>query len=140
MARQPILGLSRIIGIGPFKQGLFVICFTVLMTILFKLCGVSDEGLWRAATAGLGFYLLLNLNILFVRKSGFGRYIFSSFVVFVLVVAAIILIVQQVSGISIFDLYAERMIFFAVAAFYVVGTGLTFAGKALFQAWGIDEG
>lgn len=109
------------------------------MAFLFKIGGASDEGLWRAATAGLGFYLLLNLNILFVRKSGFARYILSSFVIFIFVVAAIIYLVQYISGISIFDLYAERMIFFAVAAFYVVGTGLTFAGKSLFKAWGIDE-
>lgn len=137
--QKPLLSLEHIISIGPVFQGGLVIVLTFIITLLSKFLGASDISLWRAATAGIGLFILLNSNILFVRQSGFARYIGTSMLVFLLILIAIIGFTQFLSGLSLQDIYVERMMFFAMTVFYVCGTFLTFAGKSLFKAWGVDE-
>jgi len=116
-----ILSFKELPQANPLRQFVLVAILAAVCMVLTSVLSRNPEAPWFVGSASLGFYVWVNAVLAFFNKGKWLVYIGWSFVLFWVLLTAIILFATLLSGISLLQLPEYQPLFAATFIFYSCG-------------------
>ncbi len=136
---EPILSFRSVYAWTPFKQFLTILLLGILTLFSANLWSDNPEIHFIISTTSVGFFLWINTFILFFIKERLGRYVGLSILLFVLLNLMLHFTADYLSILSLKKQYVFKMMIIGITIFYFVSMGVTFVGKGITAALGLEE-
>ncbi len=135
---EPILSANKVRNLSPLKQFVIINGIGLLFMVSCRFWSNDPEIHWIISSTGIAFYLWLNTLILFFVKKKLTRYTLLSILFFILTVVLFNFAAEYFSPLSLLDLYVYQTLNVVTCIFYFVSLGVTFIGKGISSALGMD--
>jgi hypothetical membrane protein len=123
---------------SPLRQALACAGLAFMGMVVCHFIYRGDTYEFMAAFTGILLYALMN-SIISIFHTSFAKYTWPSWGLFVLMFAALLLIARYMSGTSIWQLNAYRMMVGSIVAFYIISSLLVRLIRTIWEFAEADE-